>query len=194
MTLRQRDTQHHTYGDYVTWSADYGNELINGTAYIREPPAPSRAHQEIVIELSRQVANALQGKRCRAYAAPFDVRLPKADEADDQINTVVQPDVLIVCDCAKLDEHGMRGAPDWVAEVLSPTTASHDQFIKLSAYEHAGVPEVWLIHPTDRTLTIYRLEAGRYTRSTVLELKGKTPINAVPGVSIDWDRLVANIT
>ena len=106
---------------------------------------------------------------------------------------MVQPDVLIVCDCAKLDERGMRGAPDWVAEVLSPTTASHDQFIKLSAYEHAGVPEAWLIHPTDRTFVIYRLEAGRYTRSTVLELKGKTPIKAVPGVSIDWDRLVANI-
>jgi len=194
MTLRQRDTQHHTYGDYVTWSGDCGNELINGTAYIREPPAPSRAHQEIVIELSRQVANALQGKRCRAYAAPFDVRLPKAAESDDQIDTVVQPDVLIVCDCAKLDERGMRGAPDWVAEVLSPTTASHDQFVKLSAYEHADVPEVWLIHPTDRTLIIYRLEAGRYTRSTVLELKGQTPINAVPGVSIDWDRLIANIT
>jgi hypothetical protein len=107
MTLRQRDTQHHTYGDYVTWSADYGNELINGTAYIREPPAPSRAHQEIVIELTRQVANALEGKPCRAYAAPFDVRLPKANEADDQIDTVVQPDVLIVCDCTKLDERGM---------------------------------------------------------------------------------------
>jgi Uma2 family endonuclease len=194
MTLHQRDTQHHTYGDYVTWSADYGNELINGTAYIREPPAPSRAHQEIVIELSRQVATALQGKRCRAYAAPFDVRLPKADEADDQIDTVVQPDVLIVCDCTKLDERGMRGAPDWVAEVLSPSTASHDQFIKLSVYERAGVPEVWLIHPTDRTFTICRLEAGRYTRSTVLQLKGQTPINAVPGVSIDWDRLIANIT
>ena len=193
MTLHQRDTQHHTYADYLTWSADHGDELINGIAYIREPPAPSRPHQEIVVELCRQAANALQGKPCRAYVAPFDVRLPKAGEADDQIDTVVQPDVLIVCDCTKRDERGMRGAPDWVAEVLSPTTAGHDQIIKLPAYERAGVPEVWLIHPTDRTLIIYRLEAGRYTRSTVLELKGKTPINAVPGVSIDWDRLLANI-
>jgi len=194
MSFHQRDTQNHTYGDYVTWSAEYGNELINGTAYIREPPAPSRAHQELVIELGRQVANALQGKRCRAYVAPFDVRLPKADESDDQIDTVVQPDVLIVCDCTKLDERGMRGAPDWVAEVLSPTTASHDQLIKLSAYEHAGVPEVWLIHPTDRTFIIYRLEAGHYTHSIVLVLKGQTPIRAVPGVCIDWDQLIANIT
>ena len=193
MTLHQRDTQHHTYADYLTWSADHGDELINGIAYIREPPAPSPPHQEIVVELCRQAANALQGKPCRAYVAPFDVRLPKAGEADDQIDTVVQPDVLIVCDCTKLDERGMRGAPDWVAEVLSPTTAGHDQIIKLPAYERAGVPEVWLIHPTDRTLIIYRLEAGRYTSPTVLELKGQTLIHAVPGVSIDWDRLLANI-
>src|ERR1700730_5378833 len=185
MTLHQRDTQHHTYADYLTWSADHGDELINGIAYLREPPPPSRPHQEIVVELCRQAANALQGKPCRAYVAPFDVRLPKAGEADDQIDTVVQPDVLIVCDCTKLDERGMRGAPDWVAEVLSPSTASHHQFIKLSAYEQAGIPEVWLIHPTDRTLIIYRLEAGRYTRSTILQLKGQTPINAVPGVSIE---------
>src|SRR6266404_6101024 len=193
MTLLQRDTQYHTYADYLTWSRDHGDELINGIAYIREPPSPSRFHQEMDRELHRQVANALEGKSSRAYVAPFDVRLPKSGEADDEVDTVVQPDVLIVCDRHKLDERGMRGAPDWVAEVLSPTTASHDQFIKLSAYEHADVPEVWLIHPTDRTFIIYRLEAGRYTRSTVLELKARTPINAVPGVSIDWDRLIANI-
>ena len=193
MALLQRDTRHHTYADYLTWSRDHGDELINGIAYIREPPAPSRVHQEIVGEIHRQVANALEGKSSRAYVAPFDVRLPKSDEADDEVDTVVQPDVLIVCDRHKLDARGMRGAPDWVAEVLSPTTASHDQIIKLAAYERAGVPEVWLIQPTDRTLTIYRLEAGRYGHAAVLELKGQTPITSVSGVTIDWDRLLANL-
>jgi Uma2 family endonuclease len=193
MKLHQRDTQHHTYADYLTWSADHGDELIDGVAYIREPPGPSSAHQDIVVEICRQAANALQGKPFRAYVAPFDVRLPKADESDDQIDTVVQPDVLIVCDRTKLDARGMRGAPDWVAEVLSPSTIGHDQIIKLAAYERAGVPEVWLIHPIHRRLTIYRLEAGRYPSPTVLELKGQTPIRAVPGVSIDWDRLLTNI-
>src|ERR1700716_892525 len=186
MALLQRDSQHHTYADYLTWSRDHGDELISGVAYIREPPAPSRFHQEIVGELYRQGANALEGKSSRAYIAPFDVRLPQSGEADDQVDTVVQPDVLIVSDRHRLDERGMRGAPDWVAEVLSPSTASHDQIIKLPAYERAGVPEVWLIHPTDRTLTIYRLEDGRYGRPTILELKGRTPLTAAPGVSIDW--------
>src|SRR5215472_1503753 len=126
-----RDIQHHTYADYLTWSADYGDELIDGMAYVREPPSPSRVHREIVGEIYRQVANALKGKSSRAYVAPFDVRLPKDSDADDQIDTVVQPDILIVCDLHKLDDRGMCGSPDWIAEVLSPSTASYDQTTKL---------------------------------------------------------------
>lgn len=137
--MRQRDIQHHTYADYLVWSADSGNEVIDGIAYIREPPSPSRFHQEIVLELGRQVSNSLAGTPVRAYIAPLDVRLPKNGGAGDQIDTVVQPDVLIVRDLKKLDERGIRGAPDWIAEVLSPSTASYDRTTKLRAYERAGV-------------------------------------------------------
>ena len=191
MSLPQRDTLHHTYADYLTWPDEERYELIDGVAYVKEP-APSRFHQELAGELYYQVRVALEGTSFRAYVAPFDVRLPKLGEADDQIDTVVQPDVLIVRHLNKLDVRGMCGAPDWLAEVLSPTTARHDQLIKLPVYERAGVPEVWLVHPTPRTLTIHRLENGRYGRPIVLELKGRTAISAIPGVSIDWDRLPAN--
>ena len=194
MTVLKRDTDYHTYSDYLTWSRDYGDELINGTAYVREPPSPSQSHQEIVVELCRQAANALKGKRCRVYVAPFDVRLPKSTEEDGQVDTVVQPDVLIVSDPRKVDARGVRGAPDWVAEVLSPSTASHNRTVKLSAYERAGVREVWLIDPVDRTLTIYQLEAGSYGRATILELKGRTQLTAVPGVTIDWARVLDNMS
>jgi Uma2 family endonuclease len=102
----------------------------------------------------------------------------------------VQPDVFIVCDPQKLDERGMLGAPDWIAEVLSPSTARYDRTTKLRAYERAGVPEVWLIDPTERNVTIYRIAAGRYTQPVVLEFEGRTAITAIPGVSIDWDRLL----
>jgi Uma2 family endonuclease len=122
MKLVKRDTHYHTYADYLTWSASHGDELIDGTAYVREPPSPSFTHQAIVLELGRQAANALKGKPCRACVAPLDVRLPKSAEADDQVDTVVQPDVFIVCDLQKIDARGMRGAPDWIAEVLSPGT------------------------------------------------------------------------
>jgi Uma2 family endonuclease len=193
MTVLKRDAHHHTYSDYLIWSKSYGDELINGTAYVREPPAPARSHQGIVGELFRQIANALENKPCHVYVAPFDVRLPKSTEEDDQVDTVVQPDVLIVCDLQKLDARGMRGAPDWLAEVLSPGTASHDRIVKLPAYERAGVPEVWLIHPIERTLAVYRLEAGHYGAATLRELKGQTRLTAVPGVTVDWDRILARI-
>lgn len=190
--MLQRDMRRHTYADYLTWSATSGNELIDGVAYVREPPAPSRLHQEFVVELCRQVTGSLQGKGPRAYVAPFDVRLPKdGADGEDQTDTVVQPDILVVCDLQKLDDRGMCGAPDWIAEVLSPGTASYDSTIKLRAYERAGVPEVWLIDPTDRTVTIYRIAGRHYGQPVVLELRGRTASTAVPAVGIDWECLLA---
>src|SRR5690349_8121406 len=98
MTLTQRDTQHHTYGEYLTWSEDGREELIDGIAYVKEPPAPAPVHQELVGHLRYQLHAALEGTPFRLYMAPFDVRLPKSNETDDQIDTVVQPDLVIVCD------------------------------------------------------------------------------------------------
>jgi Uma2 family endonuclease len=193
MTVPKRDTLRHTYADYLAWSRSSGDELIDGVAYVKEPPAPSPIHQGIVVELSRQVGNALEDTLSRVFVAPFDVRLPKSNEQGDEVDTVVQPDVLIICDRLKTDSRGIRGAPDWIAEVLSPSTASYDQIVKLPAYERAGVAEVWLIHPIDRTVAIYRLEEGRYGRATILELKGHTQISAVPAVTIDWDRVIGKI-
>lgn len=161
--MRIRDIQqHHTYADYLTWSATSGNEVIDGVAYVGDPPAPSRLHQDFVVELSRQVTTSLLDTTARAYFAPFDVRLPRSRASeDDQIDTVVQPDLLIAGDLQKLDERGMRGAPDWIAEVLAPATASYDRITKLRAYERADVPEVWLIDPIDRTVRIHRMADGR---------------------------------
>src|SRR6185312_7440492 len=194
MPVLKRDADYHTYADYLVWSRAYGDELINGTAYVREPPSPTFVHQLIVSELDRQIGNALEGRPCRVCVAPSDIRLPKSAEVDDQVDTVVQPDVFIVTDLRKLDFRGVRGAPDWLAEVLSPSTARHDQVVKLPVYERAGVREVWLIRPIERTLAIYRLEAGRYLRPTILELKGKTQLTAVAGVTVDWDRVLDHIS
>ncbi|MDW8322630.1 MAG: Uma2 family endonuclease [Burkholderiales bacterium] len=182
----QPKLQHYTYADYCTWPEDERCELIDGVAYAMAP-APSRSHQNVVGELFYQVKQALRDHPCQVFVAPFDVRLPHADEADERVDTVVQPDVLAVCDASKVDERGVRGAPDWVAEVLSPASAWRDQTIKLNAYERAGVPEVWLLHPGDRVLSVYRLEQGRYGRPTVLEMKGRVAIGALPDVTVDFD-------
>jgi Uma2 family endonuclease len=126
--------------------------------------------------------------------APFDIRLPKSTEEDDQVDTVVQPDVFIVSDLQKLDTRGMRGAPDWLAEILSPSTARHDKLVKLPVYARAGVREVWLVNPIQHTLSIYLLQAGHYGRATVLDLKGQTHLTAIPGVTIDWERVLARMS
>lgn len=115
---------------------------------------------------------------------------PKSNEEDDLVDTVVQPDVFIVSDLRKVDERGVRGAPDWLAEVLSRSTARHDEFVKLPVYARAGVREVWLIRPVELTLAIYQLEAGCYGCPNILDLKGRTRITAVQGVTIDWDRMM----
>jgi Uma2 family endonuclease len=187
MAVYKRDFLRHTYADYFVWSRTYGDEVIDGTAYVREPPSPTFAHQIIVFELGQQIRSALKGRSCRVFVAPLDVRLPKTGNADDQIDTVVQPDVGIVSDPRKIDARGVCGAPDWVAEVLSPSTARYDQTLKLAAYERAGVREVWLVNPGKRTLIIYRLKKGRYGQAITRELKGQTALTAVRNVTIDWD-------
>jgi Uma2 family endonuclease len=192
MGLALRDPDRHTYREYLTWPDDARCELIDGEAYLMAP-APTLSHQDVVGEVFRQLANALSGRPCRALIAPVDVRLPLADEADEDIETVVQPDVLVVCDERKLGERGVRGAPDWILEVLSPASASHDQVRKLRVYERHGVREYWMVHPRDRILTVYQMAAGVYGRPFVQELGGETPVGVLEGIVIRWDDLVARL-
>ena len=192
MGLPRRDLEHHSYGDYLAWPEDVRYELIDGIAYAMSP-APTVSHQEVLLGLYRQIDEALDASACRVLIAPLDVRLPRGDEADEVVDTVVQPDLLVVCDPARIDERGVRGAPDWIIEVLSPATAAHDQVVKRDLYERAGVREYWLVHPTDRIVTVYRLENGRYGRPDIAELIGETAPQAVPGVVIDWARVTRRL-
>ena len=120
----------YTYADYLTWPEGERWELIEGVPY-NMSPAPFRKHQGVVMELSRQIANFLNDKSCEVYSVPFDVRLlPDISQEDatrvddDDLTTVVQPDISIICDSEKLDERGCLGAPDVIIEVLSPSTAA----------------------------------------------------------------------
>lgn len=191
MGLPLRDKLRHNYREYRQWPEDMRYELIDGEAYLMAP-APNTEHQRLTGALYRQIANALEDRRCEAFITPFDVRLPKAKETDDDIETVVQPDVTVVCEPAKIDAKGCRGAPDWIVEVLSPATAAHDQTVKLAAYERAGVTEVWLVHPTDRTITVYRLENACYGRPVITEMIGQLAVGAVADVVIDWSVMPIN--
>ena len=131
--------------------------------------------------------NQLVGKPCRPAIAPLDVRLPKGDEADERVDTVVQPDVLIVCHGERIDRRGVRGAPSFVLEVLSPSSASHDQIRKRRVYERAGVAEYWILHPVDGVLTIYRrITESSFAPPDIVEAIGVVELSSVPGVSVDF--------
>jgi Uma2 family endonuclease len=156
-------------------------------------PAPDLVHQRFVGEIFFQLRAALAESPCQPFVAPVDVRLPKGDESDGAVDTVVQPDVFVVCDPARLDRRGVRGAPEFAVEVLSPATAGHDHVAKRHVYQRAGVREYWLVHPVDRIVTIYRREGSGYAPPVVQELAGTTAVEALPGVVIDWNEISARI-
>jgi len=131
-------------------------------------PAPSRKHQEISGQLHTLFNNYLKGKPCRVYAAPFDVRLPQMQESDEQISTVVQPDIVVVYDKNKLDDRGCQGSPDLVVEITSPSTFQKDLKEKFNLYERAGILEYWIVYPEQNTLAVFHLtNEGKYSRPEV---------------------------
>ena len=157
-TRKYNENGHCTYVDYASWDDETRYELIDGVAYAMS--APGVMHQSILMDLSRQFATFLKGKLCKVFAAPFDVCLNGKGNTD---NTVVQPDLIIVCDEEKIENHKYcNGAPDLVIEILSPSTARMDRFIKLNKYLQAGVKEYWIIDPNDDIVNVYILENGKY--------------------------------
>ena len=155
MDALQKDKRY-TYADYLTWDDDVRYELIDGVPYMMA--SPSTEHQRICSELHGQLWAFLQGKPCRPFTAPIDVRL-NINKGDD---TVFQPDIMVVCDHSKIDKKSINGAPDFVIEILSPSTSRHDTFIKLNKYLWAGVREYWVVNPDEKTVLAHILKDGDY--------------------------------
>lgn len=149
----------YTLADVLTWDEDERVELIHGEVFIMA--LPSSRHQEISMELSRQMANFLEGKRCKVYAAPFGVRLFEQDgDSPGDVDTMVEPDITVVCDRSRIDRLGCKGAPDFIIEILSPSTRRHDRLVKLNLYQQAGVPEYWIVDPDNQSVQVFLLEDG----------------------------------
>lgn len=183
--------QRYTYGDYLTWNDEERWELIEGIPY-NMTLAPGRTHQRIAGNIYRKIADFLDDKPCEAYIAPFDVRLPLADEMDSEIATVVQPDIVVVCDESKLDEAGCKGAPDLVVEILSPSTARRDLKEKFNLYENRGVREYWIVTPEAKTVMVFLLDQDtRYGRPAVYGGEEKLPVSVLPGLELDLSVVVA---
>ncbi len=193
MNTARKVSGRHSYADYLRWNDTRRFELVDGIPYDMTP-APSRKHQEISMKLSVIIAGHLHGRHYSVYAAPFDVRLADGSERDEDIATVVQPDIVVVCDPRKLDERGCAGAPDLVIEIASPVTASRDMKEKLSLYERHGVKEYWIVFPGEgdsmRLVLVFTAgKDGGYGRPGVYApgdtLKSKT----LRGLSVSLDEI-----
>jgi len=192
MVLPKATDHRLTYADYRKWPAGERWELIDGVAYAMAP-APTISHQTMIGQLFRQIDQALDGASCRALIAPVDVLLLAASDADGQATTVVQPDILVVCDPAKVTENNIHGAPDWIIEVLSPATARHDHLTKRALYERAGVREYWLVHPVDRVITLYTLKDGIYGGPEIAEMAGERSPAIFPEIVIHWQAILEKL-
>lgn len=179
-----------TYADYRSWIGDERWELIDGEAFAMSP-APLRLHQQVVTRLCSQLDAALENHPCQVYVAPFDVRLPRGGESDDRIDTVVQPDLAVICDATKLDDAGCRGAPDFIVEVLSKSTSARDLVQKRELYARHGVREYWIVDAEARILErcLLRFAGQPYPAAEKSAARGRTAIQTLPGLAIDWHRV-----
>jgi Uma2 family endonuclease len=183
----RREARGLTYADYLQWPEGERGELIEGVAY-GMTPAPSTAHQRVLRELAFQIHAWLKGRTCQVFFAPFDVRLPAGDEDDPDVETVVQPDIVVVCDAHKVDERGCRGAPDFIIEVSSPSTAVRDQIEKADLYERHRVREYWIVQ--DRLVFVRILAPdGKYGHPVPVKGEGRLAVRALPGLVISFDEV-----
>lgn len=182
-----KEMERYTYADYYSWDDGGRWELIDGEAYAMLP-APTQAHQEASGEIFGQLREFLKDKPCKLYAAPFDVRL----NADDKDDTVVQPDLLVVCDSAKLDGKCCKGSPDLVIEILSPSTEKRDRITKLEVYRRAGVREYWIVDPSTKSVHVHTLKDGLYFIMGYAD-EDNVPITVLPGCEINLKNVFATI-
>ena len=160
----------YTWDDYRQLPEGERWEIIGGDLF-NMSPSPTTRHQEISMELAFQLRAFFDGKPCKPFAAPTDLKLSDAD--------VVQPDLMVVCNADQVKESHVEGPPALVVEILSPSTLGHDRKRKMGLYARAGVKEVWLVTPQPPGIAevylldgpTYRLE-GTYSAGETLRSPG----------------------
>ena len=175
MALAMKD-QKYSYADYITWPDGERWEVIGGEAW-NMTPAPTTGHQRLVRKLLSRFSAELEGSPCEPFAAPTDVVF------DDE--NIVQPDLLIVCDREKITPAHIRGAPDLIAEVISPATRIKDKREKRKLYERFGVKEYLIFYPEDETVERFRLVAGRYEAADVFNWDETLTLDAFPEITLN---------
>ena len=175
----------YTFADYLKWAFKERVELIRGKIF-RMSPAPSLWHQRLARRLLVHIDLFLEKQSCEVFIAPFDVRLPVSHPQNPgRTDTVVQPDLCVVCDPAKLDERGCFGAPDLIVEILSPGNTKKEMSGKFELYQSAGVQEYWIVDPEHQFVLKYTLdEAGKFVTHRPFTTEEEMESDVLPGLQL----------
>lgn len=158
-SLDQLDfSNEYSYEEYYQWKLEDRVELFKGK--LSKIVKPTRKHQRVSWNLTMALGKFFEKYSCEPYYAPFDVRLPS--KSGNKLQTVVQPDICVICDVSKLDDKGCLGAPDLAIEILSPGNSDKEMKDKFDLYEESGVREYWIVQPEDKWVNIYVLENDRF--------------------------------
>lgn len=188
--MQQPKEERHTLADALAWDESERTELINGVPVMMAPP--SRAHQKVVGELFAQIHRYLEGKSCEAYVAPFAVRpFQKDKDRPEDVDTMVEPDITVVCDPKKLDDIGCKGAPDFVVEVLLPPSKRHDRLVKFELYQRAGIPEYWIVDPELRTVQVCVLDGDSYQVAALYTERDIAKVRSLAGCYVEIAKVFA---
>lgn len=168
--------------DYNKLPEDIRAELIDGQIYYHA--APSRIHQEILMELAGTIRDYIRSKggACKVYPAPFAVKLKEHEE------NIVEPDISVICNPDKLTDKGCTGAPDWIIEIISPGNSSHDYIRKLNLYADNGVREYWIVNPVNKTIFVYHLEENKFAAASYT-FRDKVKVSIYDDLSIDFSMI-----
>jgi Uma2 family endonuclease len=183
-----KEERRFTYADYKEWELDEGEryEIIYGEAFAMA--GANTRHQVIFGELFGQFHSYLKGKPCRVFAAPYDVRLfYEEDESDD---TVVQPDLMVICDKNKIGPEGCRGAPDLVIEILSPSNTAIEMERKFLLYREAGIREYWIVDPKNNRVKVHCFQGGEILTG-IYGSADTVPVAVLPGFSVALEQVFA---
>jgi Uma2 family endonuclease len=188
MSELARDDYRYTYNDYC--EIDDGNryEVIDGELYMMS--SPSSTHQMIAGEVFGQLREQLLGKICTPFVSPMDVRLFYKDDGSD--DTIVQPDVFVICDKSKIGKNSINGAPDFIIEVISPSNSVFEMSLKYLNYERSGVKEYWLIDPAKAEFIKYVLAGGVF-KGEEKKMSGTESVDSL-GINMDLDRVISVIS
>ncbi len=191
MAIENVDNKLYTYKDYLSFSDNEYVEIIDGKI-LAMSPAPSRIHQELIMEISAELRNYIKANKgtCKVYPAPFDVVLIKDNSSELDSTNIIQPDISVICDKNKLNDKGCTGSPDMIVEVVSKFNPGNDYVKKLYLYEKYGVKEYWIVNPMKKNILVYTLTSNGYNEPDVYTFDDKIKVSIFENLEIDFNDII----